>query len=136
MLMFGRPRLHPTSPDRWCGFRLGTSGSDCPVKNPVFHVSQLKPFHSPVSPVPTEPGTVDEPPLPPVEEDGGVFSVKEILDSRRRGGRIEYLVDWDGFGPEERSWVHRDDILDPTLLTDFHAQHPGRPTPRSRGRPP
>ncbi|KAL0177834.1 hypothetical protein M9458_026728, partial [Cirrhinus mrigala] len=74
--------------------------------HPSFHVSLLKPFHSPVSPVPTEPGPIEEPPLPMVLEDGTIYSVKEILNSRRRGGRLEYLVDWEGYGPEESFMLH------------------------------
>ncbi len=101
--------------------------------HPTFHVSLLKPFSPSVS---LEPGRTEEPPLPLIAEEGAIYRVKEILESRRRGGRLEYLVDWDGYGPEERSWVSRPDILDPALLEEFHAAHPDRPAPRGQGRPP
>ncbi|KAI2645539.1 Transposon Tf2-9 polyprotein [Labeo rohita] len=103
--------------------------------HPTFHISLLKPFHPPLIPS-TEPGHEEEPPPPLLLEDGSIYAVKEILQSRRRGGQLQYLVDWEGYGPEERSWVPRADILDPTLLEDFHTNHPEFPAPRGRGRPP
>ncbi|ROL53801.1 Transposon Tf2-6 polyprotein [Anabarilius grahami] len=104
--------------------------------HPTFHVSLLKPHHPSVSSSTGPDVAAAEPPLPLILEDGTAYEVHEILDSRRRGGLLEYLVDWEGYGPEERSWVPRNDILDPNLLQDFHSNHPDRPAPRGRGRPP
>ncbi|KAG1929330.1 retrotransposable element [Pimephales promelas] len=102
---------------------------------PTFHVSLLKPYTNPLTPSSPGSGAADVPPPPVDPEDDNIYQVREILDSRRRGGLLEYLVDWEGFGVEERCWVQREDILDPTLLQDFHSAHPGRPAPRGRGRP-
>ncbi|KAI2667316.1 Transposon Tf2-8 polyprotein [Labeo rohita] len=100
--------------------------------HPTFHVSLLKPFHPSAT---GTPGAEVEPPPPEILEPPSIYTVHEILDSRRRGGHLEYLVDWEGYGPEERSWVPKDDILDPTLISDFHRDHPDHPAPRGRGHP-
>ncbi|KAI2646112.1 Transposon Tf2-6 polyprotein [Labeo rohita] len=73
---------------------------------PTFHISLLKPVSPPVT---DPPGAEAEPPPPEVLDQPSIYSVHEILDSQRRGGRLEYLVDWEG--------------------------HPDRPAPRSRGQP-
>ncbi len=99
--------------------------------HPTFHVSLLKPCSSP-TPDQHEP---DEPPPPEILDQPSVYQVRNIMDSRRRDGRLEYLMDWEGYRPKEQSWVARDDILDPMLLQEFHNTHPNRPTPRGRGRP-
>ncbi len=92
-----------------------------PARNCIhhaFHVSLLKPFS------PSVPGTKEPAVSPPpeVQEKPSIYLVRKILDFRRWAGHLEYLIDWEVYGPEERSWGARDDVLDHSLLTDFH--HP------------
>ncbi|KAI2645110.1 Transposon Tf2-9 polyprotein [Labeo rohita] len=102
--------------------------------SPTFHVSLFKPAGDPEGAENLE-GTASQGPTPIVVDGEEVYRVNTILDSRRRRGQLQYLVDWEGFGPEERSWVASGDILDPSLTTEFHTNHPDRPAPRGRGRP-
>ncbi|KAI2654269.1 Transposon Tf2-6 polyprotein [Labeo rohita] len=91
--------------------------------SPTFHVSLLKPAGDPEGVENLDEAASQGP--PPVIVDGEeVYRVNTILDSRRRRGQLQYLVDWEGFGPEERSWVASGDILDPSLTTEFHTNHP------------
>jgi len=72
-----------------------------------------------------------------------VQEVEEILDSRWRGNKLQYLIKWKGQLLEERTWENRDKVVQgaPRSCREFHKKHPEslpsnylqKHTPTSRG---
>lgn len=92
----------------------------------------LRCHHPSLVPIPTGSGAADEPPPLLELDEGPVYAVHTILDSQRWGSRLEYLIDWEDYRPEERFCVLCHDILNPALLKEFPAQHPDRTYRSSR----
>ena len=88
--------------------------------HPVFHRSVLRPAaSSPLCPAPPAP------PPPMFIAGGPTYTVRRLLDRRMVGRSTQYLVDWEGYGPEERSWVPAKFIVDKTLIRQLQASLPG-----------
>jgi hypothetical protein len=88
----------------------------------VFHVSLLTP--KPPSPF----RTVPTPPLPVIIDDDQEWEVAAILDSKSRGCGVVYLVDWVGYGPEERLWLPISNLRNTMEhLHAFHTAFPNKP---------
>ncbi|XP_041419736.1 uncharacterized protein LOC121393946 [Xenopus laevis] len=92
--------------------------------HPVFHVALLKPVVKN-----TFSGRDHSPPAPVTIEGVEEFEVEAILDSRYRRGRLQYLIQWKGFPPEENSWEPVSNLHAPQLIELFHRSHPNRPAP-------
>ena len=98
--------------------------------HPVFHVSRLKPYvlsalHPPAR----------TPPPPRLIDGGMAHTVRRLLKVRNRGRGRQFLAQWEGYGPEENSWVPERHILDPALIREFFRQHPDLATRGARCRP-
>ncbi|KAK3534394.1 hypothetical protein QTP86_014422 [Hemibagrus guttatus] len=71
--------------------------------SPTYQVSLLKPAH----PRHNDPSKTDEPP-PLIDINGApAYRVSSLLNSQRHRNRLQYLVDWEGYSPEEHSWTWR-----------------------------
>jgi hypothetical protein len=91
---------------------------------PTFHASELKRFvaNDPV----LFPSREDARPGPIVTADGQEeWVVEKIVDERRRGRGIQYLVKWVGYGDEENRWLPRREMLACTALDRWEEEKEG-----------
>jgi len=85
--------------------------------HPSSHVSRVKSVRE----CPLVPAV--QPPQPPrFIKRGLTNTVRHLLRSRLWGRGLQYLVNWEGYGPEERCYVPARHIL------EFHRRHPDQPS--------
>ena len=107
----------------------------------TVHANRMKPYHDPNSrpqippsielqdtlPIPEEElpddAFADDEPVPehntdqPVPtntsdaEDSETYNIERIIKERKRKGNKQFLVKWEGYGPEHNSWVDETDII-------------------------
>ncbi|KAI3373892.1 hypothetical protein L3Q82_022461, partial [Scortum barcoo] len=117
------------------GQKVWLSTKDLPspgpfVVHPTFHVSKIKPVPWRV--------TWCRPPSPHRRPkwwkgDRSTQLVKKLLAVRKSGRGRQFLVEWDGYGPEERSWIPASFIVSKKLIEEFYRQHPDTPGPSGVG---
>ena len=97
--------------------------------HPIVNVSCVKPYceRLPGQPV-TAPG-----PSNVTEDREEEYEVKSIIDSRYKGKRLEYLVQWKGWSETDRMWEPVSNLGNAAdVVRNFHAAHPAAPR-RLRG---
>jgi hypothetical protein len=81
----------------------------------------------PALPNPIEGRRTCRPPPPEIVEGEERYEVEEIIDNRMRGRKLQYLVQWKGYGLKENLWLLESDLEAPDLIADFHRAHPTVP---------
>ena len=57
-----------------------------------------------------------------VFQEPDVFAAKEILRSRTRNGKIQYLIRWANYPVSDATWEPAENILDQRLLDEFQGK--------------
>ena len=100
--------------------------------HPVFHLGLLEPYREdPIG------RPVKDIPESEIVEDQPSYFISEVVDSRWYGSVkskfpnwfVQYLVAWEGYGPEENSWDSYKMVEGTAtkVLSDFHNRYPSKP---------
>ena len=68
-------------------------------------------------------------PPEPIEIEGEPeYKVEEVLDSRLKRGKLEYLVKWSGYTKDYNTWEPEENCENShDLIDDFHKKNPSAP---------
>ena len=88
----------------------------------VINVSQLRLYKEPSAGQRVTP-------LEPVKVEGQPeYEVKEVLDSRLKKGKLEYLIKWSGYTDEYNTWEPVSNLENSKeAIEDFHKENPNAP---------
>ena len=85
----------------------------------VINVSRLRPYKPPT------PGQMTTPPEPVEIKGEPEYKVEEVLDSRLKQGKLEYLVKWSGYTEDHNTWEPEENCENSRdLIEDFHKKNP------------
>jgi hypothetical protein len=110
--------------------RIGRSAYklELPTKmkiHPIFHVSLLEPVYENSIPRRTQ-----SPPPPIKINQEYEHEVEQIIDSRIKYKKIQYLIDWKGYDQSHRTWEPEENLSNSQrLIKEFHLKYPNKPKP-------
>lgn len=87
--------------------------------HPVFHTSKLRPYHHRTGDPETLPGPIR---LEEGDAQGQRYEVEVVLNKRRTGQGVQYLVKWTGWPDEYNEWVSQED-MDKDLVLGYKEGH-------------
>jgi hypothetical protein len=91
--------------------------------HPTFNIEKLKRYRDGRALFPGRPQPFDRPPPAVAADSNGdeEFVVDAVVAQRKRGRRVEYLVAWKGYPPEENTWEPRSSVDHTEALAAFRA---------------
>ena len=62
-----------------------------------------------------------------IDKDDIEYDVAEIVNSRKRGGNVEYRIRWNGYTEDDDTWEMIDNLNCPQKLREFHEKYLRKP---------